>query len=261
MTGRVEGKVALVTGAASGIGAAIARVLAREGARIVAADIDCAALGAVAAELQGKHADAAMAIKLDTTEEADWIAATDQILARFGRLDVTVNCAGISMPRSDPKETRLEDWRRLMAVNLDGVFLGAKHSLRLMEANSPAGGSIINISSVMGMVALPDVAPYNASKGGVRLYTKSVALSCAQRGLDIRVNSVHPGFIDTPLIRRSMARFGDAAEAQRHYDALQPVGRLGTPEDVAFAVLYLASDESRFVTGSELVVDGGYTAR
>jgi NAD(P)-dependent dehydrogenase (short-subunit alcohol dehydrogenase family) len=148
-----------------------------------------------------------------------------------------------------------------MAVNLDGVFLGTKHALAAMTASTPVAGSIINVSSVMGIVALPDVAAYNASKGGVRLLTKSVALSCAEKGLAIRVNSVHPGFIDTPLVRRSMARFSDPEEAKQYYDKLQPVGRLGTPDDVAWGVLYLASDESTFVTGSELIIDGGYTAR
>jgi 3(or 17)beta-hydroxysteroid dehydrogenase len=152
-----------------------------------------------------------------------------------------------------------------MAVNLDGVFLGTKHAVTAMRdsnpINGPVNGSIINISSIMGLVGMPDIAAYNASKGGVRLYSKSVALSCAEKRLNIRVNTVHPGFIDTPLLRKGMARFEDAKEASRVYDALQPVGHLGTPEDIAYGVLYLASDESKFVTGSELVIDGGYTAR
>ena len=148
-----------------------------------------------------------------------------------------------------------------MAVNLDGVFLGTKHALVAMRNSNPVNGSIVNISSVMGLVGLPDIAAYNASKGGVRLYSKSVALSCAEKRLNVRVNTIHPGFIDTPLLRTAMARFEDAAEGQRIYDALQPVGRLGSPEDVAYGVLYLASDESKFVTGAELVIDGGYTAR
>jgi len=145
------------------------------------------------------------------------------------------------------------------------VFLGTKHALAAMlnsnPLKGPVSGSIVNISSIMGLVGMPDIAAYNASKGGVRLYSKSVAISCAEKRLNIRVNTVHPGFIDTPLLRKAMARFEDAKEARRVYDALQPVGHLGTPEDIAYGVLYLASDESKFVTGSELVIDGGYTAR
>lgn len=255
--GRVSGKVAIVTGAASGIGAAIARMLAREGAEVVLADLDLAGAQAQAAACGA----GAVPLALDSTDEGSWSAAMAALRRRFGRLDIAVNCAGISIGRSAPAETSLEEWRRLMAVNLDGVFLGTKHALIEMERADPAGGSIINVSSIMGLVGFPDVAAYNASKGGVRLYTKSVALSCAQRGFAIRVNSVHPGFIDTPLVQRSLARFDDPAQARRDYDQLQPVGHLGTPDDVAYGVLYLASDESRFVTGSELVIDGGYTAR
>lgn len=259
-TGRVSGKVALVTGAASGIGAACARLLASEGARVVLADIDGPGC-AVQRDAITDDGNVAVAISLDTTREEDWVTAMDSIKQGFGGLDIAVNCAGLGSARVHPSELDLNDWKAITGVNLDGVFLGCKHALRLMEAGDPVQGSIINISSIMGIVALPDVAAYNASKGGVRLLTKSVALSCAERGIAVRVNSVHPGFIDTPLIRKSMARYEDAQEAQRIYDALQPVGRLGTPDDVAWGVLYLASDESRFVTGSELVIDGGYTAR
>ena len=148
-----------------------------------------------------------------------------------------------------------------MAVNLDGVFLGTKHAMAAMRDSDPVNGSIINISSIMGLVGFPDIAAYNASKGGVRLYSTSVALSCAERKLNIRVNSVHPGFIDTPLLRQGMARIADPELARKAYDALQPVGHLGQPIDIAYGVLYLASDESRFMTGAELVIDGGCTAR
>ncbi|NBR29290.1 MAG: SDR family oxidoreductase [Betaproteobacteria bacterium] len=148
-----------------------------------------------------------------------------------------------------------------LKTNIDGVFLGTKHSMRLMAESTPVNGSIINISSIMGLIGHPGIGAYNASKGGVRLYTKSVALSCAEKGLKIRVNSIHPGFIDTPLLRESMARMRDPEQAQKTYDALQPVGHLGQPQDIAYGVLYLASDESRFMTGAELVIDGGYTAR
>jgi len=255
--GRVEGKIAVVTGAASGIGAAVARLLSSEGAIVLLADLDLAA----AEQQAGSCGNGAVGMKLDTTNEDQWISLMATVRHRFDRLDVAVNCAGVSIARSAPSQTSLEDWRGLMAVNLDGVFLGTKHALIEMERRDPPRGSIINISSVMGIVGLPDVAAYNASKGGVRLYTKSVALSCAQRGHDIRVNSVHPGFIDTPMVQRSLQRFDDPAEARRDYDRLQPVGRMGRPEDIAYGVLYLASEESSFVTGSELVIDGGYTAR
>lgn len=257
---RVAGKIALVTGAASGLGEAIARKLAEEGATVVVADVDDAA-GEGIAERARAAGGAAEFRHLDVTLEADWLREVAALRGRHGRLDIAVNCAGISLPRSFPSETTFEDWRRVLSVNLDGVFLGTKHAVAAMQAGSPPGGSIINISSVMGMVALPGIAPYVASKGGVRTYSKSVALSCAEQGLRIRVNSVHPGFIDTPLLRRAMAQQGDADRMRRQYDALQPVGHVGEPDDIAYGVLYLASDESKFVTGAELVIDGGYTAR
>ena len=249
LSGRVRGKVALVTGGASGLGEAIARRLAAEGATVVVADI---------VEPAEHHAGF---MRLDVTDEAQWVAAMARLAAEHGRLNIAVNCAGTNVARSFPSDTTLADWRRVMSVNLDGVFLGTKHSLAAMRASNPVNGSIINISSMYGLVAAPDIAAYCASKGGVHLYSKSVALSCAEQGLKVRVNSVHPGFIDTPLLRKAMARFGDLALAQRTYDALQPMGHIGEPEDVAWGVLYLASDESKFVTGSELVIDGGYTAR
>lgn len=258
--GRVEGKVAFVTGAGNGIGAACARMLAAHGASVVVSDINRESCEQQAAAIC-REGGTAISVALDTTDEAGWTEAMGIVMARYGRLDIAVNCAGVSGPHRYPSETTLEEWRAIMNVNLDGVFLGCKHALAAIEASTPVNGSIINISSVLGIVGHAGVAAYNASKGGVRLLSKSIALSCAQKKVDVRVNSVHPGFIDTPLVRRSMARFDDPAAAQAHYDGLQPVGRLGSPEDVAWGVLYLASDESRFVTGSELVIDGGYTAR
>jgi 3(or 17)beta-hydroxysteroid dehydrogenase len=247
--GRVAGKVALVTGGASGLGEAIALRLAAEGATVIVADLN---------EPAQRHAEF---VRLDVTDEAQWIAAVAQLKSRFARLNIAVNCAGTNVARSFPTDTTLADWRRVMSVNLDGVFLGTKHALAWMRESEPVNGSIVNISSMLGLVAMPDIAPYCASKGGVHLYSKSVALSCAEQGLKVRVNTVHPGFIDTPLLRKAMARLGDLAQARRSYDALQPLGHIGEPEDVAYGVLYLASDESKFVTGSELVIDGGYTAR
>ena len=257
---RVVDKIALVTGAASGLGEAIARLLAREGATVVLADLNDAPGKRVLREIKAQGGSG-LFVNLDVANEDHWTSAMALVKKRFGRLNIAVNCAGTNIARSFPTDTLLADWRALMAVNLDGVFLGTKHALAAMRDSHPVNGSIINISSIMGLVGMPDIAAYNASKGGVRLYSKSVAISCAEQRLNVRVNTVHPGFIDTPLLRKAMARFDDAAEAHRLYAALQPVGHLGQPEDIAYGVLYLASDESKFVTGSELVIDGGYTAR
>lgn len=258
--GRVQGKVALVSGAASGLGEAIVMVLAKEGASVVLADIDDPQGKRVLRRVRALGAQASY-VHLDVSCEDDWIAAMAHVRRRYKGLHVAVNCAGINLPRYAPDDTPLQEWRQLMSVNLDGVFLGTQHALRLMQQTQPISGSIINISSVMGLVGFADIAAYNASKGGVRLYSKSVALSCAERGIAVRVNTLHPGFIDTPLLRRGMSRLADADEARRIYDALQPVGHLGEPNDVAYGVLYLASGESKFVTGAELVIDGGYTCR
>lgn len=258
--GRVAGKIALITGAASGLGAASARLLAREGATVVLADLNEAAGQRVMRDIEAAGGTG-LYLNLDVAREADWIRVMALIQQRYAGLNVAVNCAGISIARSFPTDTTLDDWRRLMSVNLDGVFLGTKHALAAMQKSKPVNGSIINISSVMGLVGTPDIAAYNASKGGVRLYSKSVALSCAEQGVKVRVNSIHPGYIDTPLLQQAMARFADAEEGRRVYNALQPVGHLGTPDDIAYGVLYLASDEAKFITGSELVIDGGFTAR
>lgn len=257
---RVADKIALVSGAASGLGEAIARLLAREGATVVLADINDADGERVLREVQAAGGQGCF-VHLDAAVEADWVRAMGEVRRRWGRLDVAVNCAGTNVARSFPSETTLEDWQKVMSVNLDGVFLGTKHAVALMAERQPVTGSIINISSIMGMVAMPGIAPYCASKGGVRHYSKSVALSCAERGWKLRVNTVHPGFIDTPLLRTSLSRMPDPEQALRSYHALAPLGHLGEPDDIAYGVLYLASDESRFMTGSELVIDGGYTSR
>lgn len=257
---RVAGKIAIVTGAGSGLGEAIARMLARHGATVVLADRD---------EKQGRRVQRAIKAEggsslftpLDVTQEDEWARVMALVKRRYGTLNIAVNCAGINVGRSFPSETSLSDWSKVIAVNLEGVFLGTKHALALMAMGSPVNGTIINVSSVMGIVALAGIGPYSASKGGVRAYSKSVALSCAEMNLNVRVNTVHPGFIETPLLRQGMQRFADVAEAEKTYNALQPVGHLGEPDDIAYGVLYLASDESKFMTGAELVIDGGYTAR
>jgi len=173
---------------------------------------------------------------------------------------VLVNNAGVGVG-STPEEQTLEQWRWLMSINLDGVFLGTKHAIRAMKQHRPKGGSIINLSSIEGLVGDPNLGAYNAAKGGVRLYTKSVALYCARAGLNIRVNSIHPGYIWTPMVENYLGQAGDVQQGRRAVDAMHPIGHMGEPDDIAYGVIYLASDESKFMTGAELVIDGGYTAQ
>ena len=253
--GRVEGKVALVTGGAVGIGAATARLLAREGANVAITDVKTDEGEALARQL----GDDALFVRHDVSSEQDWRHAIDATLARFGRLDVLVNNAGVGVAANVEVET-LENWRWLMSINLDGVFLGTKLAIESMKRSASAG-SIINLSSIEGIVADANLAAYNASKGGVTLFTKSAALHCAKTGTRIRVNSVHPGYIWTPMVQNHLNRQPDPEAAKAYVESLHPVGHLGEPDDIAYAILYLASDESKFVTGAELVVDGGYTAQ
>jgi len=257
MTQRVAGKIAMVTGAASGIGHATAFMLAREGARVIATDVDEDAVGKVAAGIAGEGGEAA-GIRLDVTREEDWRAVMDATLERFGGLDVLVNNAGIAFNKS-VLETSLNEWRRLMSVNLDGVFLGTRFGIELMARTG--GGSIINLSSVYGMVGGIGVAAYCASKGGVRVFTKAAALECAEVGNNVRVNSVHPGFIETPMVNDAIINSPNPEGRRKVIEYQMALKRMGEPADVAAAILYLASDESSFTTGSELVVDGGMTAR
>lgn len=254
--GRVNGKVALVTGGAKGIGRATALLLAREGATVVVSDLDEAGGQAVAHEIVASGGRAGF-VRHDVTDEAQWIEVTTRAKADHGGLHVVVNNAGVGHGATAEDET-LERWRQLMAVNLDGVFLGTKHAIRAMKGGT---GSIVNISSVEGIVGDPNLAAYNASKGGVRIFTKSAALHCAQAGYRIRVNSIHPGYIWTPMVQGYLAGIGDLHAGRDALSKMHPIGRVGEPDDVAYGVLYLASDESGFVTGSELVIDGGYTAQ
>ncbi len=252
---RVRGKVAIVTGGASGIGRACAMLLAREGASVVITDVDDGAGERAARETQA-YGDA-MFVRHDVAREADWRAALDATIARHGRLDVLVNNAGIGTPGSI-EATTLQAWQAMMSVNSDGVFLGCKHAIEVMKRSG--GGSIVNLSSILGIIGDGGAIAYSASKGAVRLLTKSAALYCAHRGYGIRVNSVHPGFIWTPMVEGLVNNARDPARAKERLEHVQPLGRMGKPEDVAYAVLYLASDESSFVTGAELVIDGGVTA-
>jgi len=250
---RVAGKVALITGGASGLGAAVARRLAAEGARVAITDLDAAAGATVADDIGGD----AYFVRHDVTREDDWIAVLAVAAKRLGPIGVLVNCAGVAILK-DVEETTYEEWRDVMAVNLDGVFLGCKHGVIAMKETG--GGSIVNMSSVSGLVGGHNLAAYNASKGGVRLLTKSVALHCARQKYGIRCNSVHPSFIDTPMVRAFIDASRDPAHTEDTLKRQIPLGRLGHTDDVAAMILYLASDDSAFVTGAEMVVDGGLTA-
>jgi len=255
MPGRVQGKVVLVTGAASGLGAASARMLVREGARVALTDINDEAGQELAKEL----GMAARFWHLDVTNEDEWASVVDSVMATFERLDGVVNNAGIGIAK-DVESISLKEWRLVNAVNLDGVFLGCKHGIRAMR-QCGAKGSIVNMSSVAGLVGAAALPAYCASKGGVRLLTKSVALHCAKQGYGIRCNSVHPVFIDTPMVDSLAKLTGDAAAGKERMAKGIPIGRLGEPDEIAYAVVYLVSDESRLMTGSEFVLDGGTTAQ
>ncbi len=255
----LEGRVALVTGGARGLGAAAARALAGAGAKVVVSDILDGAETAKA--IDGAY------VKHDVTSEADWIAAIDFTTKTFGGLDILVNNAGIFYVRPISM-TSLEDFKRMQAVNVDGVFLGLKYGIPAIAQRAKkwdGGGSIINISSVAGLVGSANTVAYNASKGAVRLMTKGAAIECAEQKLNIRVNSVHPGIIDTDMMQGALSLMSKVAGtdldterarmARRH-----PLGRVGKDTDIANAVLFLAGDTSGFMTGSEIVVDGGMTA-
>ena len=254
--GRVEDKVALVTGGALGLGRAAAELLAREGAKVAVTDLMDAEGRAVVDQI-GLAGGEAIYIHHDVAQEADWARAVAETLTRFGRLDVVVNNSGVALAGS-VEDCTLEQWRWLMSINLDGVFLGTKHGVAAMKGH---GGSIINLSSIEGLIGDPNLAAYNASKGGVRIFTKSAALHCAKAGYKIRVNSIHPGYIWTPMVEGYIAGQANPDEAKLAVAGLHPLGHLGEPDDIAFGVLYLASDEAKFMTGSELVIDGGYTAQ
>ncbi len=256
MTGRLAGKVALVTGAASGLGAETARRLAREGAAVMLSDLSIGNGEVVTAEIIASGGRAAF-IAHDVTSEDDWTAAVAGTTTVFGRLDILVNNAGIVGNQLELMTHSLADWRRILAVNLDGVFLGMRAVGPVMAGQG--GGSIINLSSIMGKVAMPNVTAYAASKGGVLMLTKAAAVEWAPLG--IRVNSVHPGFIDTPMVANALHAAENGNEMRSTIMAAHPLGRLGVPREIADAVVFLASDEASFMTGAELVVDGGYTAQ
>ena len=259
MVGRVEGKVACVTGAASGIGRATALMLAREGATVVATDINDD--NDLVAD-DGAAGGVAISLRHDVTQEDQWRSVIEQIRTRFGRLDILVNNAGIGFSGS-VLDMPLERWRLQMAINVDGVFLGVKHGLPLMR-ESGQGGSIINVSSIAGIRASAATSGYSASKGAVRLFTKSVALECAAARDGVRVNSLHPGVVETAIWDTLLGTTKDGSNSRPRGPTLDaavgdsiPLGFKGTVEDMAHGILWLASDESRYVTGTELVIDGG----
>jgi NAD(P)-dependent dehydrogenase (short-subunit alcohol dehydrogenase family) len=261
MADRVKGKVALVTGGASGIGRASALLLAKEGATVVVTDVQDDQGRDVVASIKKAGGDG-LFLHHDVADEAAWEKVVAEVKSRLGKLHVLVNNAGIAIAGSVLTMT-LADWRRQQAINLDGVFLGVKHSLPLMRESG--GGSIINISSLAGLKGSPTLAGYCATKGGVRLFTKAVAMECGQARDNVRVNSVHPGIIETPIwlgiIPGGAAPGANAPNLDAMSEQVVPIGKKGVPEDIAAGVLYLASDESRYVTGSELVIDGGLATR
>ena len=252
--GRLEGKTALVTGAASGIGLQTSIRLAEEGARVMMTDIN---LEKVRQQPEKIDANAAF-LKLDITEEEEWISVLGETVKRFDRLDILVNSAGMVLI-ADVEQITLEDWRNVHAVNLDGTFLGCKHGVRVMKEFG--AGSIINLSSVSGMIGGFNLAAYNSSKGAVRMLTKSVALHCARAGYGIRCNSIHPTFIETPMLESMIRDSPDPEKARQTLVRQVPLRRIGKPDDVANMIVYLASDESTFVTGTEMVIDGGVIAQ
>ncbi len=260
MPGRVSGKIALITGAANGLGRAAAIALAREGATIVATDRDEKGGAALGAEIE---ADGGKAVFFthDVTDEENWRAVIAETKSCFGRLDVLVNNAGIGL--SGPvTEMTLTDWRRQTAVNIDGVFLGVKHGLPLMRESG--GGSIINVSSIAGLKASANASGYCATKAAVRYFTKSVALECAALKDNVRVNSLHPGIVTTAIWDSLIGTSGDGSNSRPRGATLDaftatsvPFGRPGRTDEIAAGILWLASDESSYVTGTELVIDGG----
>jgi NAD(P)-dependent dehydrogenase (short-subunit alcohol dehydrogenase family) len=259
--GQVDGKIAIVTGGASGIGAACAETLAREGAVVVLTDVDEPRGEALVSAIGGAGGQAIF-LPQDVTDEQRWREAVVDIERRYGRLDILVANAGIGIMAATITEMSLDDWRRQTAINLDGVFLSVKHCLPLMRRSG--GGSIVMTSSIAGLRGSATLAGYCATKGGVRLFAKAIAMECASLRDGVRVNSVHPGIIDTPIwekIRPDLAAEGsnERLDIEEHGRRGAPLGRVGTAQDIANGVLFLASDAASYITGAELVIDGGIT--
>ncbi len=256
---RLDSKIALVTGAGSGIGKEIALLYAQQGAQVIVADIQEDAAAAVVAEISERNG-LARSLPLNIADEGQVRVAMQGVVEQYGRLDILVNNAGVSHV-GNVLETSAEDWDRVMAVNARGVFLCSKYALAQMLRQNPAGGILVNIASVAGMIAVDRRFPYGASKGAVISMTRSIAIDFANQG--IRANAICPGTVHTPFVEgfleRNFAENKDEVRQQLH--ARQPIGRMGRPEEIAAAALYLASDEAALITGSTLVIDGGWTAR
>jgi len=252
---RLINKIALVTGGGSGLGEAISKRFAEEGAFVFVSDIDFEEAQRVSEEI----GDSALALMQDVADESAWVETIANIVSTKGQLDVLVNNAGICI-HGTVESASLDDWRKTQSVNLESVFLGTREAIKVMKV---LGGSIINISSIMGLVGDPNVAAYNASKGGIHLFTKSAALHCAEKGYGIRVNSIHPGFMNTSIVDKANAEISSEEAAGIVEKMLEniPLGKMGSPLDIANGSLFLASEESRYMTGAELVIDGGFTAK
>ncbi|MFZ2028798.1 MAG: SDR family oxidoreductase [Vitreimonas sp.] len=258
MAGRVQGKKVFITGGAQGLGAAMARALAAEGAKVALADINFVGAEKAAAALNADFgAGTAVAYELDVTDEGQWIAALEAANKAMGGISGLINNAGISAREGGIEELSLETFRRVMAVNVDSVFLGAKHSIKYLAKNQP--GSIVNISSIAGLIANHTSPAYNASKAAVWLLSKNIGLYCAKKQLNIRSNSIHPTFIDTPILDPIRGMFGKE-EAEAKLGRQVPMGRIGKAEEIGATALFLISDESSFITGAEIKVDGGISA-
>lgn len=265
---RLKGRVALVTGGLRGIGLACVERFLAEGAEVVLTDLDPADSDLASTTL-ARLGQAVSYVQANVTSEQDWAKALDAVTELHGKLHVLVNNAGIDLT-GPVASTSLEGWRRIMSINVDGVFLGVRTFVPLMTqsgADVKGGASIINVSSIMGLVGMSEVSGYNASKGAVRLFTKSIALEFAEKQMPLRANSLHPGFVVTPLLKEGFQRWVDSGVAEKTQDlvdmvsAKTPIGRLADPAELASAAFFLASSDSSYMTGAELVVDGGWTAQ
>ena len=254
--GRVQDKVAIITGAASGLGFAAARMLLKEGAKVVLTDVNSEVLGSMPERLNDFSQSQFQTSFHDVTQEDSWVELINKTENDQGKINILVNSAGISLG-ADVVSTDFDIWKKVHHVNLDSVFLGCKYAVPIM--GKYGHGSIINISSISGIVAGWNTAAYNSSKAGVRHLSKSVALFCAKKGYDVRCNSIHPAFVNTPILDPIKQAFGEA-EAVAKLSRQIPMNRIGDTDDVSYAILYLASEESKFMTGSEIVLDGGLSA-
>ncbi len=265
---RLMGRVAFVSGGLRGIGLACAQRFLAEGAEVVLSDLDAEDSDTVR-DVMAQLGQAASYISANVAKEEDWERAVALVKERHGKCHILVNNAGIDLT-GPVEELSMDGWRRIMSINVDGVFLGTKHFVPLMAQSGTefrGGSSIINVSSIMGLVGMNEVSAYNASKGAVRLFTKGIAIEFAQKKMPIRANSLHPGFVETPLLKAGFQRWVDQGFAEKPDDlvagvvGMTPIGRLAQPEELASAAFFLASEDSSYMTGTELVIDGGYTAQ